>query len=158
MTALRNRIAALALSAAGLAYIGTNEGFRDKAYVPVPGDKVTIGYGSTTDENNKPIKMGDTVTKERALILLRKDASAAEKAIKKCTPVDMYQYEYDVYVDFTYNVGAAAYCKSTLAKKLNAGDYVGACNELLKWNKFQGKVLPGLDRRRKEENQKCLGK
>jgi len=69
----------------------------------------------------------------------------------------LFQYEWDAYVSWAYNVGAAAACKSTLVKKLNRSDYVGACNELLRWNRAGGRVLPGLVKRRKAERNMCLG-
>jgi lysozyme len=69
--------------------------------------------------------------------------------------VPISQNEYDAYLDFTYNVGIGNFCHSTLNKKLNAGDYIGACKELLKWDKVNGKALPGLTKRRQEEYEKC---
>jgi lysozyme len=51
----------------------------------------------------------------------------------------------------------SAFCHSTLNKKLNSGDYDGACKELLKWDKAGGKVLPGLVKRRQEEYAQCSG-
>jgi lysozyme len=62
-----------------------------------------------------------------------------------------------VYISLSYNIGTGAFCKSTLVKKLNAGDYIGACNQILLWDKYQGKPLAGLTKRRQEENKKCLG-
>jgi lysozyme len=69
----------------------------------------------------------------------------------------MHSYEFDAYVSLTYNIGEGAFCRSTLAKKLNSGDYQGACAEILKWNKFNGKPLNGLTKRRQQEYEKCLG-
>jgi lysozyme len=57
---------------------------------------------------------------------------------------------------FAYNVGIDNFRKSTLLRKLNAGDIVGACNELPRWNKAKGQVLPGLVKRREAERQLCL--
>ncbi len=58
-------------------------------------------------------------------------------------------------VDFAYNVGAAKYCSSTMARKFNAGDIMGACAELSKWIRASGQVLPGLVKRRKAEREIC---
>ena len=60
-------------------------------------------------------------------------------------------------MSLTYNIGEGAFCKSTLAKKLNAYDYEGACKEILKWDKFKGKPLKGLTNRREREYAKCIG-
>ena len=148
----RIKIAGLVLSASALVSIAVHESFRGEAYIPVQGDVPTIGFGTT--EN---VKLGDKISVERALVKLMADSSKFEKAVKECAPVPMYQYEFDAYVSLTYNIGSSAFCKSTLAKYLNAGDYKKACEEILRWDKFKGKSLPGLTKRRKEEYIKCLG-
>lgn len=148
----RTQIAALTLSAAALVGIAVHEGYRGTAYTPVAGDVPTIGFGTT-----EGVKMGDKTTPERALVRLLKDANKFEQAVRNCAPVPMYQHEFDAYVSLTYNIGTGAFCKSTLVRKLKAGDYRGACEEILKWDKFQGKPLDGLTARRIEEYQKCLG-
>jgi Phage lysozyme len=50
-----------------------------------------------------------------------------------------------------FNVGAGAFRSSALLCKLNARDHRGAADELLRWNRASGQVLPGLDRRRRAE-------
>lgn len=148
----RTHVAALSLSAAALVGIALHEGYRDEAYTPVPGDVPTIGFGTT-----EGVKMGDRITPPRAMVRLLDDASEFETAVRRCTPVPMYQYEFDAYVSLTYNIGAGAFCSSTLARKLKVGDYAGACAEILRWDKFKGQPLPGLTKRRREEHAKCLG-
>lgn len=128
-----------------------NEGYSDKAIIPVPGDVPTIGFGTT--EN---VRIGDTTTPPKALQRALADVSKYEGAIKKCVTVPLTQNEYDAYVDLAYNIGTSAFCGSTLVKKLNAGDYEGACNEILKWDKFKGKPLRGLTLRRQKERDLCL--
>lgn len=153
----RTKIAALVLSAVGLGGIANHEGLKLQAYRPVPQDVPTIGNGSTFYEDGSPVKMGDVITKERATILLKNTSLAFESKIKQCIKVPLYQYEYDAYVSLSFNIGTGAFCGSTLVKRLNQFDYTGACNEILKWDKFQGKALKGLTNRRKEENKQCLG-
>jgi len=58
-------------------------------------------------------------------------------------------------VSWTYNVGAGAACKSTLVRKANAGDLVGACNEPPRWNRGGGRVIHGLSNRRGAERAMC---
>ncbi len=142
----------LALSASALVGIAVHEGYRGEAYEPVKGDVPTIGFGTT-----EGVEMGDRITPERALVRLLNDANKFEKAVKRCAPVPLHQYEFDAYVSLTYNIGEGAFCRSTLVKKLNAQDYEGACAEILRWDRFKGKPLPGLTKRRQEEYQKCLG-
>ena len=148
----RIAIGALALSATTLVGIALHEGFEPKAYIPVAGDVPTIGFG-TTDS----VKMGDTITVERALVKLLQDANKFERAVKRCAPVPMHNYEFAAFVSLAYNIGEGAFCRSTLVKKLNAQDYAGACQEILKWDRFRGKPLAGLTKRRQAEYQQCIG-
>jgi lysozyme len=148
------------ISAAIVAAIAAYEGFAPKAMIPVKEDRPTIGYGSTMYENGAPVKMGDTITRERAQILLKDVADAkAQRMIKCLGDVPLYEWEWNAYVSFTYNVGEAAFCGSTLLKKLKQKppDYSGACKELLRWDKVKGKVVKGLTRRRQDEYRMCIG-
>ena len=148
----RSTVNALAFGASALVGIATYEYYSSTVYIPVPGDVPTIGFGTT-----KGVKPGDKVTPTRALILLLKDAEESAQAVKRCAPVPMHQYEFDAYVSLTYNIGTNAFCKSTITKKLNAGDYDGACKEILRWNKMGGKELNGLTKRRQSEYKTCIG-
>lgn len=158
---VRAGILTLALSAAGFVGIAINEGYSDRAIIPVPGDVPTLGFGST-----EGVKPGDTTTPPKALARALQDVSKYEIAIKRCVKVPLHQYEYDTFVDLAYNVGPGAFCGSTLVRKLNAEDYPGACAEILRWRYFQGRdcaatenkrLCGGLWVRRQQENQKCLG-
>jgi lysozyme len=149
----RMLIAALSLSAAGFVGIVAHEGYSDKAIIPVPGDVPTIGFGTTDG-----VKLGDTITPPKALARALNDASKFEGALKRCVTVPLHQHEYDAYVSLAYNIGPAAFCNSTLVKKLNAEDYAGACDEILRWDRAGGVKLRGLTIRRQKEYQQCLGK
>lgn len=144
-------IASLALSAAGLVGIVMHEGYTDKAVIPVPGDRPTIGFGTTDG-----VKMGDSITPPLALSRALLDVAAFEGAIKQCVTVGLTQFEYDAYVSLAYNIGSNAFCASTLVKKLNAGDFVGACKEILRWDRFKGQPLRGLTIRRQKEYALCM--
>lgn len=157
----RRSLMALSLSAAALVGIVLHEGYSDRAIIPVPGDVPTIGFGTTAG-----VKLGDTITPPQALARALVDVQQFEGAIKTCVTVPLTQNEYDAYVSFAYNVGRRAFCQSTLVKKLNLGDFKGACDELLRWRFFQGKdcALPenrrlcgGLVKRREAEYRQCLG-
>ena len=157
----RNLVAGLSLSAAALVSIVLHEGYSDQAIIPVPGDVPTIGFGTTGG-----VTLGDTTTPPKALARALTDVQQFEGALKSCVTVPLAQHEYDALVSFSYNVGSGAFCKSTLVKKLNAGDYPGACAELLRWTRFQGKdcaapeharLCGGLAKRRQAEYRQCLG-
>jgi lysozyme len=147
----RSAVAALSLSAVALVGLVMHEGYSDKAIVPVPGDVPTIGFGTT-----EGVKPGDTITPPAALGRALRDVQKFEGALKQCVKVPLSQNEYDAFVQFSYNIGSRAFCSSTLVRKLNAGDYDGACRELLRWDRFQGKPLPGLTKRRQKEMELCL--
>jgi lysozyme len=148
----RTSIAGLALSASAFVAILLHEGYSDKTYIPVPGDVPTIGFGTT-----EGVRDGDTITPPKAVEKALRDVTKFEGAIKKCVKVPLYQYEYDAYVSFAYNVGPTAFCSSTLVKKLNTEDYEGACNELSRWAYAGGKKLKGLEVSREAERKLCLG-
>jgi lysozyme len=148
----RKHIATISLSATALVALLVHEGYRDNAYIPVAGDVPTIGFGTTTG-----VKLGDRTSPERALTVAMRDVQGFEGAIKECVTVPLHQYEYDAYTSLAYNIGSNAFCRSTLVRKLNTQDYVGACNQILRWDQFKGKPLAGLTKRRQEEYKKCLG-
>jgi lysozyme len=154
----RKTIAALTLSASALITMAITEGYRGDAYIPVPGDVPTIGFGTTSNLDGSPVLLGQRTSPEKALKRLGEDVERFETAVKTCAPVPLHQYEFDAYVSITYNIGGNAFCKSTMAKKLNQFDYEAACKEILRWDKFQGKPLKGLTARRHEEYQTCIGK
>ena len=153
----RIAIAALSLSAAGFVGLVTHEGYSDKAIIPVKGDRPTVGFGSTFRDDGTPVQMGDTITAPQAVRRSFNHIAKDETALKQCVRSPLYQYEYDAYVSLLYNIGPTAFCKSTLVRLLNAGEYEKACQQILKWDKFQGKPLRGLTIRRWSEYQLCLG-
>lgn len=152
---MKQRIAVLALSAAGIVGIATHEGYRDKAYFATAHEKqqgiVTLGFGET-----RGVKPGDTTTVEKSLVRLLATADEFQADLKECLnpQAELTQKQWDVLVGWAYNIGTGAACKSSLVRKLNANQEW--CSELLRWNRQNGQVLPGLDRRRKEEYQKCV--
>ena len=156
----RISIAALALSASGLVYIAQREGYSEKAYPdPVHGTKVaTVGFGTTGG-----VKMGDSLPPVRALVRLRADASEYELALKRCLAVPMHQREWDAFVGLAYNVGTTTVClnnarngPSTIAQRLKSGDYAGACNAILLYDRA-GPVNKPQDRCSHPDNRTCRG-
>jgi lysozyme len=148
----RTTIASLALAASTLVGIASYEGYSDRAIIPIPGDVPTIGFGTTTG-----VKPGDTITPQRALVHLLDDAGKSEKAVKGCVTAPLYPYEFAAFVSLAYNIGGTAFCASTLVKKANAEDYAGACKEILRWDRAQGRQVRGLTIRRQAEYQQCMG-
>ena len=151
---MNKRNALIGLSAAALVTIAGFEGYRSSAYDDGVGVQ-TIGFGTT--EN---VKAGDKITPERALGLLYRDANDIAARIAGCVgDVPVYSHEADAFVSLAYNIGASAFCKSTLVKKLKQTppDYAEACAQILRWNRAGGRVMAGLKKRRQQEYELCRG-
>lgn len=142
------------LSDAGLAALKSHEGLRLEAY-PDPGSKdgkpVTIGYGSTRRADGGEWQLGGRITEPEAAELLRRDVAGTEAAVSRLVRVPLTQAQFDALVSFVYNVGAGSFESSTLLRLLNAGDYAGAAAQFGRWVYNDGRVLPGLQRRRAAE-------
>ncbi|HAV2174444.1 TPA: lysozyme [Enterobacter cloacae] len=134
----------------GIAVIKQFEGCKLTAYQDSVG-VWTIGYGWTQPVDGKPIRAGMTIKQETAERLLKTGLVSFESDVSRLVKVGLTQGQFDALVSFTYNLGARSLSTSTLLRKLNAGDYAGAADEFLRWNKAGGKVLNGLTRRREAE-------
>ncbi|MBT1890053.1 lysozyme [Enterobacter roggenkampii] len=134
----------------GIALIKEFEGCKLTAYQDSVG-VWTIGYGWTQPVDGKPIRAGMVIKQETAERLLKTGLVSYESDVSRLVKVGLTQGQFDALVSFTYNLGARSLSTSTLQRKLNAGDYAGAADEFLRWNKAGGKVLNGLTRRREAE-------
>lgn len=134
----------------GIALIKQFEGCKLTAYQDSVG-VWTIGYGWTQPFDGKPIRAGMTIKQETAERLLKTGLVGYESDVSRLVKVGLTQGQFDALVSFTYNLGARSLSTSTLLRKLNVGDYAGAADEFLRWNKAGGKVLNGLTRRREAE-------
>ena len=129
----------------GLALIRQFEGLRLAAYKDIAGVK-TIGFGTTNG-----VKMGDTITRDEADRLLLEDAQRFADHVKALVKVPLNQNQTDALVSFVYNVGPAAFGKSTMLKLINQGLLEDAANQFVRWNRAGDQVLAGLTRRRMAE-------
>jgi lysozyme len=139
-------------SEVGIQHIKNCEGLRLNAY-RCPAGIWTIGYGHTGN-----VQAGQTITKEAAENYLREDLKEFEKAVNQLVKVKLNQAQFDVLVSFTYNIGIGAFEKSTLLKLLNQGQYAEVPKQLMRWVHGNGKVLPGLVRRREIESKRWESK
>ncbi|MBZ9873067.1 lysozyme [Mesorhizobium sp. BR1-1-9] len=137
--------AGAALLAFATAYTSHWEGRRYVAYRDV-GNVLTVCDGHTGSD----IIPGKRYTDAECDAILQKDLIAHEQRMLACAPV-LYNVPDDTYVsinDWAFNVGTGAACKSTLIRKVKAGDLRGACMELSKWVYVKGRVIRGLTVRR----------
>ena len=126
--------------------IKDHEGLRLTAYQD-GGGVWTIGYGHTGSD----VREGLTIPLSEAERLLTRDLRTAEGYVNGAVKVKLTQNQFDALVSFVYNIGGDAFEKSTLLRLLNAGEYEGAANQFLRWNKDNGKVIDGLTNRRRKE-------
>lgn len=140
------------LMAGVIALIGAWEGVRTVAYPDIIGVP-TVCFGET-----RGVKMGDKYTIAECKEMLGDAVIEFEMGMRKClkNPDSIPPKTYTAFLSTTYNIGVGAFCGSSMARKLNAGDYSGACASILLWNKAGGRVVKGLVNRRKEENQICI--
>ena len=125
------------------------EGKRLKAYKDT-GGLYTIGYGSTYNwDKNRPVISTDVIDDNTALNWLRKEISTRSSEIKKLIKVPVNQNMFDSLTSLAFNIGTGAFKKSTLLRLLNLGSNKNlVADEFLKWNKVNGKIIPGLTNRR----------
>lgn len=137
------------ISENGLNLIISFEGFCPKATKAVKTEKYyTIGYG----HYGKDVDEKQTITKEEALTLLKKDMKRFEtKVMKYNNCYNFTQNEFDALVSFAYNVGSIdkLTAKGTRTKKEIA-------DAMLLYIKSGGNVLDGLRKRRIRERELFL--
>ena len=137
------------INEAGYSLIKEFEGKELVAYL-CPAGVWTIGYGHTGPE----VREGVYISDKRALELLDKDLDWAEATVAKVCPATT-DNEFAALVSLCFNIGAAGFTKSTVARLHNKGDKVGAAKAFAMWNKATvgGQLQPllGLTRRRNRE-------
>ena len=154
MTPAQKRATALALATA---IAIPAEGLRQAAYRD-PVGIATVCFGTTAG-----VKMGDYRTLDQCKALLSRDMLAAVTTVEQCARRELTAPQTAAFADAVYNIGPTIVCNtdmSTLARKLQAGDVAGACNQLPRWDKANVAgimvPLPGLTKRRAAEQALCL--
>lgn len=139
------------VSQKGIDLIKEFEGFSASPYPDVIGVN-TIGFGTTKYPNGHAVKLSDPkIDVAQAQIYLQNDLKRFIDDLNKLVKVEVAQQQFDALLSLIYNIGTTNFSNSTLLKKLNNKDFVGASNEFPKWNKAGGKVVQGLVNRRKRE-------
>ena len=128
------------------------EGLRLRAYKD-SGGIWTIGYGTTINpETGLPIKQGDVITKAKALEWLKIQTASVATRVKALLKRPVTENQLAALTSLAYNIGLGAFGRSTLLRKLNAGESTNAvAAEFLRWNKVNKVEVPGLTNRRKLE-------
>lgn len=150
-------VAALSVSAAAFATWQASEGFTSTAVIPTKGDVPTIGHGSTRYEDGSRVQMGDTITRKRAAELARNLMRKDERDFAASLPATarLHQAEYDVYLDFVGQYGIGNWRQSSMRRQVGAGQYVQACQSLLKYRFAAGYDCSTMVNGKR--NQRCWG-
>jgi len=118
-----------------------------------------VGVVTACMGDTKDVKLGQHFTHEECERRLESQLIEHAQGVDRCTPLaSMTWYQRVAFIDFAYNAGVGAYCGSTMARKVKAGDYAGACAELSRWTYAGGHQLPGLVKRRATERAMCEGR
>jgi lysozyme len=126
-------------------FVAAWEGFRADAYRCSAG-VWTIGYGST-----EGVKPGDTITRAEALDRLMVHLEADARVVDQAVDEGLAAHERDALISLVYNIGRAAFNRSSLLSLLTAGNKAAAADQFLRWNRAGGKVNRGLTKRRAAE-------
>lgn len=130
------------------------EGFAPKAYL-CPAGKLTIGYGHVL-KTPRGKGEGELIGEREATTLLMADIAKVEAALIKYVRVPLTQNQMDALVSLVFNIGIAAFSRSTLLKLLNNGDYSGAAQQFTRWIYIDKTASNGLLRRREAERELFL--
>lgn len=135
-----------------LAFVGAWEGRSLTAYLD------PVGVPTICDGITEGVHLGQSMTAAECDAAFAAELRAHEERLRACLvePDKLPGQTYVAVLSWAYNVGTGAACRSTLVRKLNAGDLRGACDELPRWVRAGGRVLPGLKNRRVSERGLCL--
>ena len=156
---LNNAIASnIGVTSATLNLVKQYEGFRTYAYIDTSGYPV-IGYGQSKIRG-KRVRMGQRISRAEADAELARELYHIQRLVQSKVKVKLNPNQLGALTSLVYNAGTRVITSSTLARKLNAGNYAGCADEFLRWNKANqgGRLVPlaGLTKRRKAERQLFL--
>lgn len=131
----------------GLTIIKRWEQCRLRAFIPIPDDPWTVGWGAT----GPGIDSSTRWTQEEADADLSNRVSILASQLRGAIKLVCTDNQLGAIISLAYNEGIHTIIESTLLKKFNAGDIQGAADEFLRWNMAHGKIVKGLENRRRDE-------
>lgn len=147
---------AVAVLAGAATFVAGWEGFYPKTYRDIVG-VATVCYGETEAQ---AVALGRkrAYTKQECTDMLAKSLVAYDEGMKACLdpPRPITANMHKAFISVTYNIGVHGFCRSGMVRRANAGDFKGACDALLAWNRAGGRVVKGLVNRRNAERKLCL--
>ena len=141
----------------GVDLIKLYEGYSSSPYL-CPANHWTIGYGAIWGMDDKRVTEDHPdINEDQADYLLRRDVKKSEMAVLRHIRVPLEDGQFNALCSFVFNLGSGALQSSTLRRKINRGDYIGAANEFPRWVFAGGRKLKGLVRRREHERLMFIG-
>jgi lysozyme len=138
----------------GIAKIAAHEGERLTAYFDIAG-VATISVGVTDGVTAEDVYNKRTITREESQAMFAMALAPRESAVERLCTVTPNQNQFDALVSLVYNIGEGGFAKSTVLRLHNSGDFKGAADAFLMWNKAKvtGVLQPvqGLTNRRTDE-------
>lgn len=130
------------------------EGIRNSAYLD-SGSIPTIGIGfirySIGAKAGQRVKLGDVMTHDQIKAEFKQQIQSYEQAVRQAVTVPMTQSQFNACVSLCYNIGTAAFARSSVVRRLNERKYRAACQAFAMWDKAGGRIIKGLQRRRAAE-------
>jgi lysozyme len=115
-----------------------------------------VGVWTICDGITKGVRRGQTETTAGCLARQEQELIAHAAPVLACTPgLRGRPHQLAAAVSLAYNIGARGYCRSTIARRFNAGEWRRGCDAFLAWNKAGGRVIRGLANRRAAERALC---
>ena len=150
----RAKASSMGTSKTGIDLIKKWEGLEKKPYMDIAGHK-TIGYGTLLKPGHPLFDVSEITEQQAEDLLINYLIENVEPAIDRNVHVHLTQNMRDALASWLYNLGETNFRNSTLLRLLNEGDYMGAADQFLVWNKAriggELKEIRGLTNRRKDE-------
>ncbi|MBY0259206.1 lysozyme [Methylobacterium sp.] len=122
------------MSTIGEAVLIAREGRRLTAYRDSVGIW-TIGVGHTAAAGPPVVTPGLRLTEAACDALFRRDLARYVRSVAAAVPADLPDHAFDALVSLCFNIGPAAFARSTVLRRLGAGDRAGAAEAILMWNR-----------------------
>lgn len=116
-----------------------------------------VGVWTICDGDTKGVRPGMVETEAGCQARLERQLIAHAKPVLQCVPdLRNRPNQLTASVSLAYNIGTSGFCRSTAARRFNAGNWRGGCDAFLMWDKAGGRVVRGLTLRRQRERAQCL--
>lgn len=118
-----------------------------------------VGVWTICDGDTKGVRRGMVETEAGCTARLERQLVAHAKPVLACVPALGRPERSDqlvASVSLAYNIGTSGFCRSTAARRFNAGHWREGCDAFLMWDKAGGRKVRGLTLRRERERALCL--